>query len=121
MKKILKVVLLLVGLCALFYPFRLACYLWIFRSREVVLQTQTEQLLTEEQAVELSREALRRVGEDTTQFRPRTYDGTNLYARNKLPPYNGYVLWKSSGTHPGFSVALQQTGRQVRCGVSRCE
>ena len=121
MKKTFKVILLLAGLCALFYLFRLAGYLWVFRQRQVTLQIQTEQPLTEEQAVELSREALRRVGENSTQFIPRTYDGTHLYARNTLTPYNGYVLWASKGLHPGFSVGLQQTGRQVRCGVSRCE
>jgi len=84
MKRILKAVLLLAGLCALVYALLLACYLWEFRERQVSLQTQTELPLTEEQAVELSREALRRVGEDTTQFSPRTYDGTNLCARNTL-------------------------------------
>jgi hypothetical protein len=121
MKKLLKVLLVLVCVAALGYVSILGYALWDFLERQVVLPARTAQPLTEEQAVELTREALHRVGEDTAQFRPRPYDGTHLYARNTLTPYSGYVLWASTGSHPGFSVHLEQAGGEVRCGVSRCE
>jgi hypothetical protein len=121
MKRLLKVLLVLVGVAALAYGAIIGYALWDFRERQVTLPAQTQQPLTEEQAVTLSREALHRVGEDSRMFRPRTYDGTHLYARNTVNPYSGYVLWASTGNHPGFSVQLDQTGGEVRCGVSRCK
>jgi hypothetical protein len=87
----------------------------------VTLQAQTQQPLTEEQAVALSREALQRVGEDITKFIPRAYDGTNFYARNTISPDSGYVMWASTGSLPSFLVQLNQTGVVVRCGVSKCK
>ena|SRR6266567_2401017 len=121
MKRFLKPSLVLIGVAALGYASLIGYALWDFRERRVTMQTQTEQPLTEEQAVALSRDALRRVGEDITKFSPHTFDGTHLYARNTLTPYNGYVLWSSTGSHPGFSVHLEQVGTQVHCGVSRCK
>lgn len=121
MKRLLTVLLVLVGAAAVGYVSILGYALWDFRERNVVLPARTGQPLTEDQAVELTREALRRVGEDTAQFRPRPYDGTRLYARNTLTPYSGYVLWASTGSHPGFCVHLEQASGEIRCGVSRCK
>ena len=94
-----------------------------FRERRVTLHTDGIAPLTEPQAIELSREALRRVGEDASLFEPATYDGTHFYARNTLTPYNGYVLWHALGAQPryDFSVQLEQVGSDVRCGVGRCK
>jgi hypothetical protein len=121
MKRFLKPLLVLIAVAALGYASLIVYALWDFRERQVTIHTKTEQPLTEEQAVALSRDALLRVGEDITKFSPHTYDGTHLYVRNTLTPYNGYVLWSSTGSHPGFSVQLEQVGTQVHCGVSRCK
>ena len=92
-----------------------------FESGRFTLPAPTQQPLIEEQAVALSREALLQLGEDITKYTPRAYDGRNLYARNTLNRYSGYVLWTSKDSHPGCSVHLEQTGEAIRCGVSRCK
>ena len=102
-----------------------ALALWDFRQRRVTLHSDGASPLTESQAIELSREALKRVGEDARLFEPATYDhdNTKFYARNTLTPYNGYVLWHSLGdpSRYAFSVRLEQVGSEVRCGVGRCK
>ena len=109
------------GVVSLAYACLIAYALWEFREWHVTLPAQTKQPLTEEQAVALSREALHRVGEDITKLAPRAYaNGTNLYARNAYNPYNGCVLW-ATGSDPSFVVHLDQTGGEIRCGVSRCK
>ena len=103
----------------------IAFALWDFRGRRVTLHTDGVAPLTESKAIELSQEALRRVGEDTNLFEPATYnhEHTQFYARNTLTPYNGYVLWHALGEPPGyaFSVQLEQVGSEVRCGFRRCK
>ncbi len=103
----------------------IAYALWEFRERRVTLHADGVAPLTESKAIELSREALRRVGEDTNLFEPATYDHehTQFYARNTLTPFSGYVLWRALGERPGyaFSVQLEQVGGEVRCGVGRCK
>ena len=103
----------------------IASALWDFRERRVTLHTDGVAPLTESKAIELSREALRRVGEDTNLFEPATYDHehTQFYARKTLTPYSGYVLWHALGEPPGyaFSVHLEQVGSEIRCGVGRCK
>lgn len=121
MKTPLKILLAIVGIAALGYASSIGYESWELRQRQVMLPAQTQQPLTEEQAVALSREALHQVGEDITKFTPRAYDGTNFYARNTLNSHSGYVLWASKSSHPGFSVHLEQTGEAIRCGVSRCK
>jgi hypothetical protein len=96
---------------------------WHFRERRVAFHFSSAEPLTEPEAIELSREALRRVGEDATLFDPATYDGTLIYARNTLTPYSGYVLWHQRGENAlyEFSVQLEQVGNEVHCGVGRCK
>ena len=121
MKRLLKILLLIVGLAAFGYASIIVYAIWDFRERQVTLRVQTQQPLTEEQAVALSREALHLLGEDVTKFTPRAYNGTNFYARNTISPSSGYVMWASTGSPPSFSVQLDQTSGVVRCGVSRCK
>jgi len=96
-----------------------------FRQRRVTLHTEGASPLTESQAIELSRDALKRVGEDARLFEPATYDHdkTKFYARNPFTPYSGSVLWHSLGdtSRYAFSVELEQAGSEVRCGVGRCK
>ncbi len=99
--------------------------LWDFRQRRVTLQAEGTSPLTESQAIELSREALKRVGEDAKLLQPASYghDNTKFYAHNSLTPFSGYVLWHSLGgpTRCTFSVQLEQVGSEVRCEVGRCK
>jgi hypothetical protein len=119
MKSGLKLLLIVVGVAALTCASIIGYALWDFRERRVTLSAQTQQPLTEEQAVALSREALRRVGEDVPKFSARPYDGIHLYARNTITSYSGYVLLESADSR--FSVHLDQIAGEVRCGVSRCK
>ncbi len=121
MKTLLKILLVAVSIAALGYACNIGYAFWEFRPRQVILPAQTQQPLTEEQAVALSREVLLQLGEDITKFTPRAYDGTKLYARNTLNSSSGYVLWASEDSHPGFSVHLEQKGEAIHCGVSRCK
>lgn len=122
---ILKFATGLVTLLVVAYLAIVALALWDFRQRRVELQAEGTSPLTESQAIELSREALKRVGEDAKMLEPVSYDhdNTKLYARNSLTPYSGYVLWHSLGapTRCTFSVHLEQVGSEVRCEVGRCK
>jgi hypothetical protein len=97
------------------------------RGPEIALTTPTAEPLTDNQAVELSREALRRSGHVAEKFAPQRFqsDNTNYYARNTITPYSGHVCWSSlswGSTNPGneaFIVNLEQHGTQVLCNVCR--
>ena len=123
--RILKFVAGILAVFIVGYLGVIALALWDFRERRVTLHTDGVAPLTESQAIELSREALKRVGEDASLFEPATYDHdhAHFYARNTLTPYNGYVLWHALGAQPryDFSVQLEQVGSDVRCGVGRCK
>jgi hypothetical protein len=123
--RILKFMAGLLAVLVVGYLVIVALALWGFRDRRVTLPTGSVAPLTESQAIELSREALERVGEDASLFEPASYDHdkTMFYARNTLTPYNGYVLWHLRGERAlyQFSVQLEQVGSEVRCGVGRCK
>ena len=100
---------------------------WVLHEPEIALTRAGSEPLTDSEAVELSREALRRSGHETGRLAPQKFqnDNTNYYARNTITPYSGYVLWSSmpwTSTNPnndGFVVNLEQHGTQVVCRVSR--
>jgi hypothetical protein len=100
---------------------------WVLHEPEIVLARTGSEPLTDSEAVELSREALRRSGHEAGRLMPQRFqnDNTNHYARNTISPYNGYVLWSSEPWTPtnsnneGFIVSLEQHGTQVLCRVSR--
>jgi len=96
---------------------------WTYRARLVILQTLNTSPMSDVEAVELTRQALHEVGEDVTLFRPRAYNGRDLFARNTLTPSDGYVIWDpvTPGSHPGFAVNVEQSGSTVRCEVCQCK
>jgi hypothetical protein len=88
---------------------------------EITLATANDRPLTESQAVELSREALRRDGHEVGSLAPQRFqqDNTNYYARNTITPYSGYILWASTAaSNEAFAVHMEQRGTQVLCVVS---
>jgi hypothetical protein len=121
--RILKFVAIVAALVVLTWLVGVAMAPWDFHDRHVTLHISSAEPPTEQQAIELSREVLHRVGEDPTLFEPATYDGTHIYARNTLTPSNGYVLWHLRGERElyQFSVHVEQVGSEVRCGVGRCK
>lgn len=123
--RILKFAAGLVTLLVVSYLAIVALALRDFRQRRVTLQAEGTSPLTESQAIELSREALKRVGENAKLLEPVSYehDNTKFYARNTITLYSGYVLWHSLGapTRCTFSVQLEQVGSEVHCGVRRCK
>src|SRR5258708_5180291 len=99
----------------------IAVIVWQSRGHEVTLITTSDQPLSESQAVELSREALRRAGHEIGSLAPQRFqkDNTNYYARNTVTPFSGYVLWAStSAVNEAFAVHMEQRGTQVLCAVS---
>lgn len=91
----------------------------------MTLRGSSAEFITEPQAIEFSREALRRLGEDVTSLVPAACDHKEqrYYSRNSLTPTRGYVLWRSLKGPAGyaFSVSLEQTGGDIHCGVGRCK
>ncbi len=103
-----------------------ALALWDHRERRVTLNTDGASPLNESQAIELSREVLKRVGEDASLFEPAFYDHadhTKFFARNADTPTRGYVLWHSLGDPRcwNFIVLMEQVASEVHCEVARGE
>jgi hypothetical protein len=94
---------------------------WVLHEPEIALGRSSSEPLTDSEAVELSREALRRSGHEAGSLAPERFqrDNTNYYARNTITPYSGYVLWASTGaSSEAFAVHMEQRGTQVFCVVS---
>jgi len=75
--------------------------------------------VSDDEAVRLSREALRRAVKDFADYRPQPYNGTNIFAINIYNSNAGYVLWAHTArTGEGFSVAMEIKGSNVVCEVT---
>jgi hypothetical protein len=70
--------------------------------------------LTEDRAIEMTREGLRGVGLDADAFSPVPFrhESPTLFARNELDPETGYVLWKNTAEDSGrvwdYSVEIRR-------------
>ncbi len=71
------------------------------------------EIFTEETAIRVSREALKKNGLDITKIEPVTYKHNpikgkeNLLARNTLNSNNGYMLWHVIGAQTAFQYSVQ--------------
>ena len=93
--------------------------------RTCAVTVEADAVLTEQLALDVSRQALDRVGLGHQNFeaRPFTNDASareRYFARNSLNRDNGYVLWHRIGSRPtdGVSVHLERRGASVTCLVS---
>lgn len=78
--------------------------------------------LSEAVAVRASREALEKSGLDISQLEPAPYGNSmSVFARNRLNPNHGYVLWRRYGEKKGYSysVSIERVGRELICEVSK--
>jgi hypothetical protein len=118
--------LLAVSLAGLACSILVTCIVWVLHTPEIALARASSEPLTDLEAIELSREALRRSGHEADRLAPQKFqnDTTNYYARNTISPFSGYVLWSSmplNSTNPNneaFMVQLEQRGTQVLCRVN---
>src|SRR5260221_679500 len=72
----------------------------------------------DDEAVRLSRQALRRAVKNFSDYEVQPYKGTNIFATNIYNSNEGYVLWPhKTRANEGFRVAMQVTGSNVLCEV----
>jgi len=113
---------LVVGLCFILASWRWlgsSCF-WPTSHRTITLSLPHPDTLSDTEAVDLSREALRMAVADFAGYDLATFDGTNYFARNGLDPRDGYVLWRSKTKRfDGYSVGMTQRGTNVVCEVGR--
>ncbi len=81
---------------------------------KIVLPFKKELVLTEYEAINISREALMRYGVDVGSLRPMPFtndpnQGDRFFARNNVNPNSGYILWERQ-----HSEGQNQTGYSVR-------
>lgn len=94
------------------------------RSKTVVFQMDGEGVLTEAEAIRISRKALEACGLDVSAMTPVPYSSSAstdqaYFARNELNTGRGRVLWHRAGLATTFeySVVLEVSGNDVRCSV----
>lgn len=83
------------------------------------------EVLTEETAIRVTREALIRAGYDIKIMEPVSFrnelfnGGENFFARNKINEDQGYVLWQKQGEKGLFqySVSLKKHDTYVICNI----
>jgi pSer/pThr/pTyr-binding forkhead associated (FHA) protein len=115
--RILKAVLLVIAIGVLGSAGTIGWLYWLFKEREVTIPISSDEPITEKQAIAISREALKRLGEDTTNLRPARYDSVHSYLRSG--PNGGHISWEPDRDYHGFSVDLEQHGMEVQCKVAR--
>ncbi|SRR6266568_2984906 len=72
----------------------------------------------DDEAVRLSREALRRAVKNFADYRPQPYNGTNIFATNIYNSNDGYVLWAHTiRPNEGFRVVMEIKGTNIICEV----
>ena len=82
-----------------------------------------EQNITEEDAISITRQALKEAGIDTTQIEPAPYwensnNSEKFLARNSSDKNQGYVLWRIKSDDKKkfhYSVSLKKEGSYVIC------
>lgn len=89
---------------------------------------QKNEQFTEETAIRVSREALKRAGKDVSKMEPVSYrhelgPGENLLARNILNRNQGYMLWRENGGKGLFQydVSMEKVEGYVKCDVGRTQ
>jgi len=79
--------------------------------------------ITDELAVELSREALKREGLDLELYSPEPYwnSSNKLFAENAYNKNSGYILWRYLGEprRPGYTVRVEKHGKNIYCDAGR--
>ena len=78
--------------------------------------------LTEDSAIEFTRQALMDDGKAAADMIPIPYwpdsqfenpqEAERLFARNRIDPNGGYVIWSA-----GYHVRIKRTGDRIECGV----
>jgi len=72
----------------------------------------------DDEAIRVSREALRRAVRNFADYEPQPYNGTNIFAANIYNSNDGYVLWAhKTRANEGFHVAMEIKGSNVVCEV----
>jgi hypothetical protein len=86
-------------------------------SFKCVISIQADSEFTEELALQISQKALYMNGKKMEYFVPVTYweNGEQYFARNKLSPQEGYVLWNDNTTSARFDyiVRMERSGSHV--------
>jgi len=79
--------------------------------------------LTEEVAIEVTKQALQADGYDTSNFAPyesHYRKGERIFARNRISENKGYVMWYNvNERHIAYTVRAEKNGDEIRCRVYR--
>ena len=100
----------------------------LLQPREHRFQIPATSELTEQVALEFTKEALEVEGKSSPGMLPRPYrdnDPANrverLFARNTLDPLSGYVIWRvpQQGHVVEYGVSIEKRGTEILCTVHR--
>lgn len=117
----IAILLVLAVLCSFFYLFLV--YPMTEKPSKYYFTVDAGSQLSEGNAVELSKQALIKYGEELNRIRPAPFShaGQGVYAANSVKPNSGYVLWSvnSSRRKWDYKVQITKTGSEVICEITK--
>jgi hypothetical protein len=88
-------------------------------SRRISIAIGENEPLSEQLALDVSKQALQKTGLLTPQLAPAPYREGKYFARNVEDENSGYTIWYAGGDgSSGYTVRLSRSGDAVDCNIS---